>query len=183
MPGEYGVSLQVGDTELKQSFRLVKDATSDATQEDLQRQFDLHLQIYQTYSEATWRINELRRIRSQLMSLAERLGVNEDTADLAKQASALNDSVLDIEKGIFIPDLPEGWPGRLNQGTDPLRRLSGLPSVVGLGEFPPTEQAYAVFHKLSGMIKAQIAAFDALQENDIADFNRGLAERGVTALG
>jgi len=72
---------------------------------------------------------------------------------------------------------------RVNSGTDPLRRFSALPSVVALGEYPPTEQAYAVYDKLSGLIGDQLKRFDAAKEGDIAAFNRELASRGVSLLG
>ena len=163
-PGTYQMTLQVGGEAYGQSFNLVKDATSSATDDDLQKQFDLQVAIYRLYSDATETINIMRRQRSQLTSLAERLAESEYTGDIADQATALRDRILEIEKAIFIPDLPDGWSGRLNQGTDPLRRLSALPSVVGLGEFPPTEQAYAVYDKLAGIIKGRMREFDALRQ-------------------
>ena len=141
------------------------------------------MQIYGCYSEATETLNTMRRYRKQLASLADRLSAGADESDLAAGAKALNEQVLQIEKGIFIPDLREGWPGRVNQGTDPLRRLSGLPSVVGLGEFPPTVQSYEVFEKLSGQIRSQIKMFEDLQRGEIAAFNEALAQRGIDYIG
>ena len=182
-PGTFVVALDVGGIELEQTFKLVQEANSNATLDELQSQFDLHRQIYQSYGETTETINTMRRYRAQMKSLSERLSRRQDTADLGERAASFNESILNIEKGIFIPDLPEGWPGRLNQGTDPLRRLSGLPAVVGLGEFPPTEQSYAVFEKLTELIEDQIAAFNTICEGEIAAFNRELAARGITAVG
>ena len=182
-PGTYQMTLQVGDTEQMQAFKLIKDATSSATDDDLQKQFDLQMAIYRLYSDATETVNTMRRQRSQLTSLAERLAESKKTGDIADQATALRDRILEIEKGIFIPDLREGWAGRLNQGTDPLRRLSALPSVVGLGEFPPTEQAYAVYEKLAGIIKGRMRENDALRRGDLAAFNRRLLDRGITLIG
>ena len=182
-PGTYVVKLEAAGTELKQTFRLVKEANSDATPDALQEQFDLLTKIYHYYSRTTETLNTMRRYRAQLKGLSERLSKSPGTSDIGERAAALHGSILDIEKGIFIPDLADGWPGRLNQGTDPLRRLSGLPAVVGLGEFPPTEQSYAVFEKLTGLIDARIAAFEALNASEIADFNRELAAREIPAVG
>jgi photosystem II stability/assembly factor-like uncharacterized protein len=182
-PGAYQLSLRVGDAVMTQPFNLIKDATSSASNDDLQMQFDLLMKIYRTYSDATETVNTMRRQREQLKSLAERLAVDAEHSDLVEQAAALKDRILAIEKGIFIPDLREGWAGRLNQGTDPLRRLSALPSVAGLGEFPPTEQSYAVYEKLSGQIQARISEFANLCESEIAEFNRALVEKGITLVG
>ena len=182
-PGAYQLTLQVGDETQAQPLNLIKDSTSSASEEELQKQFDLLMQIYQAYSQATGTINTMRRYRTQLNGLAERLSQVADHAGIGKKATDLSERVLEIEKGIFIPDLPEGWAGRVNQGTDPLRRLSALPSVVSLGEFPPTEQSYAVFEKLSGMIQERLDALGDISSGEIAAFNQALAEQGIGTVG
>ena len=182
-PGAYQLTLRVGGEEHSQSFNLIKDATSGASEDDSRKQFELLMAIYQRYSDATEKLNTMRRQRSQLNSLAERLAGNDEFSDIAAQATALGERILLIEKGIFIPELGEGWAGRLNQGTDPLRRLGALPSVVALGEFPPTEQAYAVYEKLAGIIGGQMRDFAALSQGEVTAFNRMLADKGVAPIG
>ena len=182
-PGAYQLTLQVNGEEHSQSFNLIKDAASGATDEDSRKQFELLMAIYQLYSDATEKLNLMRRQRRQLKSLAERLAANGEHSDIAEKATALRDRVLEIETGIFIPELREGWAGRLNQGTDPLRRLSALPSVVSLGEFPPTEQSYAVYDKLAGQIRGRMDEFDALGQGEIAAFNRLIKDRGIALIG
>ena len=125
----------------------------------------------------------MRGARAQLKSLAERLTKSEEHTELADRAKSLCEAILGIEKQIFLPDLREGWPGRVNQGTDPLRRLSALPSVVGLGEYPPTDQSFAVHEKLSGIIQLQLDAFNALAGDDLRAFNEELAFRGIAFVG
>ena len=149
VPGTYQVAIQVGDNIQTQTFNLVKDATSDASQGELESQFGLLREIYDTYAGATLAINAMRSHRNQLKNLSERLAQDDDSKDLSERADALKEAILEIEKGILIPELREGWPGRVNSGTDPLRRLSALPSVVGLGEYPPTEAIGFTFLKSS----------------------------------
>ena len=182
-PGKYQMSLSVGGEVFTKHFDLIKDATSSASGEELQEQFDLLVKIHDCYSHATETVNSMRRYRGQLGSLKDRLADSADHADLANSAGELADRVREIETKIFVPDLSEGWAGRVNQGTDSLRRLSGLPSVVGLGEFPPTLQSYQVFDKLSGAIQTQIDAFESLRVGELAAFNRDLEERDVSLLG
>jgi len=182
-PGDYQVTLTVNGEAMTQPLTLIKDANSTASDEDLQKQFDLLVQIYDTYSEATETINLMRHYRGQLDSLTERLAKSEDTADLAQRATAIKEGILAIEKKLLIPDLREGWAGRLNQGTDLVRRLVALPSVVGLGEFPPTDQSYAVYDKLSGLIQEQINQFNAVKSGDISAFSQELVNRGISAIG
>ena len=182
VPGDYQVSLQVGAEVQTQPLVLLQDANSEASLAELQGQFDLHKRIYDHYAATTAVLNVMRRYRAQLKGLAARLN-EADESELAQRATALGERILAVEKQIFIPELREGWPGRVNQGTDPLRRLSALPAVVGLGEFPPTEQAYAVYDKLAGLIDAQIRAFQDLQSGDLRAFNAELVQRGITLIG
>ncbi len=182
-PGRYLLTLEAGGETQTQEFELVKDARAGASKADSQAQYDLLMQIYRRYSEATEAVNTMRRYRAQLGDLDARLSQDGAHPDLAGRAAALKQQVRQIEAGIFIPDLREGWPGRVNQGTDPLRRLSGLPSVVGLGEFPPTVQSYEVFDKLSAEIGAQLEAFAEWRRTVVADFNQALAEAGIDFIG
>jgi photosystem II stability/assembly factor-like uncharacterized protein len=181
-PGDYRVRLTVGDETLTQPVTLVIESTSHATQAELQEQFDLLKKIYDTYSDATEAVNAMRRYRGQLDGLAQRLSQS-GASDLAEHAGALKDDVLAIESVLLVPDLPAGWAGRLNNGTQTINRLIALPDVVGLGEFPPTDQAYAVYDKLSGIINTQISQFNALVDGEIAAFNKALADRGVSVIG
>ena len=182
-PGKYVMTLSVGGEEQTQSFDLIKDSTSAATDEELKEQYELQVKIYDCYANATEAVNSMRRFRDQLGSLRDRLSSSAEHAELAQRAAELSDRVREIETQIFVPDMREGWAGRVNQGTDTLRRLSGLPSVVGLGEFPPTVQSYEVFDKLSGALQAQIEAFESLKNGELADFNRKLGEREIAPLG
>ena len=181
-PGAYRVELEVDGALQTQAIELIQESTSTASQEELEQQYTLLLRIYRRYCQATEAINAMRRRRSQLGQLAERLAPGA-SSDLAAEASALQARVLEIEAGIFLPDLREGWAGRVNQGTDLLRRLAGLPAVVSLGEYPPTEQAYAVFAKLDGSLQERFKQFEQLQREDIAEFNQRLARRGITVIG
>ena len=183
VPGAYQVSLQVGEDMRTHSFNIVMDASANASQEELQQQFDLLTSIYDIYSKATATLNSMRSYRCQLNNLCGRFSEQEDLADLAERAKVLQEQILCIEKGIFIPDLREGWPGRVNHGTDVLRRLSALPSVVGLGEYPPTQQSYAVYEKLSGQIESQLSKFEDFAGTEIVACNEELASRSVALLG
>ena len=88
-PGVYQMTLKVGDQEHTQPFNLIKDSTSSASEDDLQKQFDLLMTIYQLYSDATEKVNTMRRQRGQLKSLAERLAGNDEVCDIVDQATAL----------------------------------------------------------------------------------------------
>ncbi|MCY3716658.1 MAG: glycosyl hydrolase [Chloroflexi bacterium] len=183
VPGDYQVTLSIGDFTQTQPIQLLRDATSSASQADLNAQFDLLQQIYATYSEATRAINKLRRLRRQLDALASREDAPQLPAVTEQGRAALRADLLEIERSLFIPGLEAGWAGRVNQGGDLLRRLAGLPSVVGLGEFAPTAQAYAVYEQLATKIAGQLARLESLEIGALADLQAQLLEQGISAVG
>src|SRR5258708_11618730 len=65
-PGVYRVQLTVGDETLIESFEIQKDPRIAATQEDLEAQFDLRMQIHNKLSQTHDAINTLRNIRRQV---------------------------------------------------------------------------------------------------------------------
>ena len=182
-PGEFQATLTVGDWSQTQPITLVKDATGSASQADLDAQYKLLMRIHETYSEATLAVNRLRRLRGQLDALAKRGDDDQLAADLLDDASALRERLLEIERGILIPDLPSGWAGRVNQGGDPLRRLAGLPSAVALGEFAPTKQAGEVYEQLRADIAAQLTRLAEVESGALAALQAKLLNSGLSAVG
>lgn len=182
VPGAYQVRLTVGDTTLTQPLTLLRDPAAAASDADLQAQYDLLKQIHDKYNEGTAALNRLHRLRQQLDHWAQRLKKDAAAAELAERASALKEQALEIEKALLYPDLPAGWPGRLNKGTQIMRRLKELPSVVALGDFRPTDQSYAVYEKLAGEIDAQIGRLDALIKGELAALNQEIAKRRLAVI-
>ena len=182
VPNEYQASLKVGDEISTQTFTLLPDSAAKASAEDLQAQFDLLKQIYDKYSEGTEAVNKMYRIRQQLATWTERLNKDETTLELAETAKSLSDKVLEIEKVLLYPNLPDGWAGRLNYGMQTLRKLVVLPTVVGLGDYRPTQQSVEVYEKLASEIDEQIVNFKALAESDLSTFNQEILSRGIVAI-
>ena len=173
-PGEYSVALTASDTELTQPFRIVKPIDVRASQADLDAQFDLLARIHRQVDRTTRSINRMRDLRAQLDGWAKRTKARDDGAEIAAAAEALRGHVLEIEKTIFIPELRSEWEV-YNHGVRLLDKLTTLSADVGLGDYPPTAAAAAVFEELQARIDEQIAAFEALVADDLPAFNDRLA--------
>ena len=77
-----------------------------------------------------------------------------------------------------------GWHlRRALAGAGFTRRLAALAPDVGVGDYRPTDQAAEVLQKLTGEIHQQIAAFDELVNQDIAEFNAMLTQYQLKAIG
>jgi photosystem II stability/assembly factor-like uncharacterized protein len=182
VPGVYRATLSVGGQNLTEAVEIVCDPSAPATQEQLQAQFDLLMQLHQKTSSTIKAINRMRDLRQQLEGWRKRAEGLPDGKPIAEAAGALKERVLEIEKLFLIPDLRPGWADNLNQGVRLLEQLIGLPPVVALGNYRPTDQSYAVFAHLSAAIDAQLGRLDRLIETDLAALNAMIAAAQIGAV-
>ncbi len=181
-PRDFTVTLKVGEVELTQPFRIVKPTNLPATQADLDAQEDLLLRIHRQVDRTTTTINRMRDLRAQLDGWATRTRDRDGAAGVAAAAEALRDKVLEVEKTLLVPDLRAGWGDNLNQGVRLLEKLAGLPAVVALGDYRPTDAAEAVFAELTARIESEIARFESLLAEDLKAFNRLAADAEFGAV-
>jgi photosystem II stability/assembly factor-like uncharacterized protein len=181
-PGEYTVTLKVGETELTQTFTVVKPADRPATQADLEAQENLLLRIHRQVDRTAKTINRMRDLRAQLDGWAKRTKEREETKAVAEAAEALRDKVLEIEKALLVPDLRKGWADNLNQGVRLYDKLTGLPPVVAMGDYRPTDAAETVFADMTARIEERIKAFEALVKAEVPAFNKAAAGAQLGAV-
>ena len=181
-PGEYTVTLKAGETELTERFRIVKPGYLPASQADLDAQEDLLLRLHRQIDRTVKAINRMRDLRAQVDGWANRTRERDGGAEVAATAEALLDKILEVEKTLLAPDLRPGWADNLNQGVRLLEKLAGVPAVVALGDYRPTDAAEAVFADLSARIEREIGRFEALVGDDLATFNALVATAGLGAV-
>jgi hypothetical protein len=181
-PGSYQVVLTVGDQSLAETFEVVGDPGAPASNEDLQAQYDLLMQIHRKIDDTIKAINRMRDLRLQLDGWAKRAEGLPSGAPIAASAKSLKDKVLEVEKKLQIPDLRAGWADNLNNGVQLLERIISLPSAIDLGNYRPTDQAYEVFSHLTGLIDAEIGRFNQLIESELPALNKQIAEAQIGAV-
>jgi len=168
-PGTYSVTLNVGDVALTESFAITKPTNLPASQADLDAQEDLLLRIHALVDRTVRAINRSRDLRGQLDSWAKR--TRDDNPEVADGAEILRDQILEVEKGLLVPDLRPGWADGINHGTRLLEKLTALPAAVQLGDYRPTDAAEAVFVDYTARIDAKIAELDAVLDRPLTHFN------------
>ncbi len=181
-PGNYTVTLKVGETELTQPFKVVKPANLPASQEDLDAQYDLLWRIHNQLDRTAKSINRMRALRGQLDGWAKRAADHEGGAEVVEAAKALSTKVLEVEKILQVPDLRAGWADNLNVGPRLFSKLGQLSPAVALGDYRPTDAAEAVFAEFSQKIEAQITEFEKLLKDDLPAFNAKIAKAGLGAV-
>jgi photosystem II stability/assembly factor-like uncharacterized protein len=181
-PGAFQVTLTVGEQSLTQKFTLVKEPEISSSEADLQAQFDLLLRIHRKLDQTVQDINRMRDLRQQLDGWSKRLEAQTHGKGVAEAVKEFKEQVLTVEKLLLVPDLRPGWADSLNQGVRLLEKLAFLPEAISLGDYKPTDAAYATFDDLSARIDEQVGAFARLVEERLPQLNTQIAELKIGAL-
>ena len=178
VPGSYRVTLTVGDGALSEAFEIVKEAGVDASQADLQAQFDLLLTIRDKLSATHKSINQMRDARAQLKGWRERLAGLESAAGIIDGAKTLEEQVLAVEKELMIPETRAGWPDAMNNGDRLATQLSNLSFNVNLGDYKPTDYEREAYAEIADDIDGAVEKFNDIVDGDLAEFNTMLSNAG-----
>ncbi len=181
VPGPYQVRLSVGDRTLTESFELIKDPRSAATQEDLQEQFDFLIAIRDRVSEANRAVEQIRDIQSQIDGALQRAKGEPYHEDLVAQAEPIKEKLGATEKAIYQTKNrsrqdPLNFPIRLNN------KIAALTGVVASTDAKPTDASRAVFEELSAKLQVELDRLAAVINEDIQAFNARVAEYAVPAV-
>lgn len=178
-PGEFTVTLKIGDTTLSQPFTLTIPEVATATQADLDEQEKLLLDIAAETNRMIDAINTMRDLRSQIDAITAR---GDKSSAEVKAAKSLRESILEIEKTFVVPDLRSGWGDEGNHGARLWHKIGDVPSVVQLGDYRPTDASYEVFAHLTEQIEASIAAMNTVIAEDIPAVNADLEKAGLGTI-
>ncbi len=178
VPGSYRVTLTVGDEQLSQPLEIVKEAGVEASDADLQAQFDLLLSIRDKVSSTHKVVNQMRDVRAQLKGWRDRLAGLESAAGIIDMAKSLEEQVLEVEKELMIPDTRAGWPDAMNSGDRLATQLSNLSFNVNLGDYQPTDYEYGAFEEMAEEIDGVADKFTDIVDGNLAEFNTMLGNAG-----
>ncbi|MDC8002533.1 glycosyl hydrolase [Aureisphaera galaxeae] len=170
VPGEYKVVLQVDDEVQSQSFTISPNKNGEASIAEMQLQYDFITDINETVDHAHKSIKKIRKIKDQLDAFQKQYKGNDAVKDLLEKAKTLSEQFSEIEKTLYQT--------KNRSGQDPLNfpirltnKLAHLNSLVGMGDFPPTEQDIAVKNELTQKINIELVKFDNLVSKEVAAFN------------
>ena len=177
-PGSYSVTLTVGDESLSEGFEVVKEAGVEASDADLQAQFELLMTMRDKVSATHKLVNQMRDARAQLKGWRERLAGLESAAGICDAAKSLEEQVLEVEKELMIPDTRDGWPDAMNHGDRLVAQLSSLIFNVNLGDYKPTDYEVEAYAEIAADIDGVSDKFDDIVDGNLAEFNTMLGNAG-----
>ena len=181
VPGSYQVKLTVDGKTQTQTFEIKKDPRSEASQEDLQKQFELLTKVRDKVTETHEAILQIRDARKQIDDVVARTKEQSGGKTIADAAKALNDKMKTIEEALYQTKNQSGqdplnYPIRLNN------KLAALTGVVSSADFAPTAQTYVVYNDIAGQIDAQLQKLRQIMTTDVPAFNKLVREQEVPAV-
>ncbi|NBT87065.1 MAG: glycosyl hydrolase [Flavobacteriaceae bacterium] len=170
VPGNYNVVLQVGDQVMRRPFSILADPNSETDQMGMQRQFDFISSVNSTVDKAHKSIKKIRNINGQLKEFKSRYENTPSVAQLVEEANNLSKQLTEIEEALYQT--------KNRSGQDPLNfpikltnKLAHLNALVGMDDFPPTQQDIAVKNELSKAIEGELNKLNGLIDDEIKAFN------------
>ena len=171
VPGKYKVVLEVEDEVMKQDFEILADVNAETDQAGMQKQYDFISSVNKTVDNAHQSIKKMRKVDAQLKDFQKQYKNNEQVKPLLEKAKTLSEQLSEIENALYQTK------NRSNQ--DPLNfpikltnKLAHLNSLVGMDDFPPTQQDIAVKDQLTASINEELNKFDQLLEEEVKAFNK-----------
>ncbi len=181
LPGEYAVELNVNGKKERKSFKVIPNPNAETDKAGLQKQYDFIADVNATVDEAHKSIKKIRKINEQLKSFQTQYKGNENVKDLVEKAKKMEEEFGEIEKALYQTQNKSGQDP-LNFPIKLTNKLAHLNSLVGMGDFPPTDQDIAVKNELTSAIKTQLSAFDTLIDKEIEEFNRQFNAKNLNYL-
>lgn len=172
VPGAYTVELAVNNIKQKQQFDIVIPPNSEASLEDMKRQFEFVNAVNKTVDTAHQSIKMIRSFTKKLNAFTAIYGDRKesDVQEMVALAKEMKDKFSVVEKTLYQTQNKSGqdplnFPIRLTN------KLAHLNSLAQIGDFAPTDQSIAVKNELTTAIEKELNTFNEILTTDIKAFN------------
>lgn len=181
VPGNYQVRLTVRGKSFTQPLEIKGDPRIKVEQTDLQKQFDLLLQIRDQVSKVDEAINQMNSVKRQVDDLDKRLPKDDHGKAVRDAVKNLTQKIDPIEDALIQSKAKSGqdvlnYPIRVNN------ELVALAGSISSADAAPTQQSYEVFDMLKQRSDQQVAKWDELVKSDLANFNQLVRQQEVPAI-
>jgi len=180
VPGPYTVRMSVNGQTQSQSFKIVKDPRSKATQADLAAQFAFLIKVQTELSKANDAVKLVRNIRSQVADRAAKLPEGKRES-FRSSANSLLATLTSAEEAIYQTKNRSGqdplnYPIRLNN------KIGALMGVAASTDARPTDNTLEVYRILSAQLDTQLSKIRTALNHQLPALNRELAASNVAAI-
>ena len=181
VPGAYKVVLSVAEESYSQDFSIIPNPNAESDIAGMKQQFDFITDINKTIDNAHKSIKKIRAINKQLTAFQEQYKEDDRVKELVEKAKKLSEDFTQIEKALYQTQNKSGQDP-LNFPIKLTNKLGHLNSLVGMGDFPPTEQDIAVKDELTKQINSELVKFNTLVSSEIKTFNTEFNSKSLNYL-
>jgi hypothetical protein len=182
MTGKYQVRLTVDGKTETAPLEVRLDPRVHVEQADLQKQFDLLMQIRDELSRVFDTVNQVQDIRSQLDGLKKRLPENSNTKPVLGAAKDLDQKMVAVRDDLVQMKVKSNedslaYPQRVDS------KLAALAMAIGdRTDSAPTAAEYRTFDKLKKQADDSLAHWAELQKTNLAAFQKMMAGQNIQAI-
>ena len=182
LPGTYKVALlKNGNKVSEQSFNLLVDPRSKATETDLQAQFNFILQVQEKLTEIHKTLKNITAIKKQVNQLKSSIIDAEKHKEIIELADKIVKDLTKHENELYQTKSkssqdPLNFPIKLNN------KLAHLNSLSAIGDFRPTDQAVAFKKEVTELIDAELEKIYTIFNTDIQILNKKVKESDINLI-
>ncbi len=180
-PGTYTVRLSAAGRTVSRPFVVRGDPRVTATQAEYDAQVALALQVQEKTNQLADAAARMARIQQELDARTQQTKgqpyadrVSSAAKSLSAKLDVLRDSLIEIHS--HADQITLHYPVRY------YNMLLSLADMVQSGDGAPTKQEGEIYRDIAPKVDKQLAAFHALEANDLAAFNRLLKELDVPGV-
>jgi photosystem II stability/assembly factor-like uncharacterized protein len=182
LPGKYQVRVTVNGKTETAPFEVELDPRVKVANEDLQKQFDLLLQIRDELSRVYDTVNQIQDVRLQVDGLKKRLPESVSTKAVAGAAADLEQKLLAVRDEL-IQVMVKSNEGSLAYPQKVDVKLAYLAIAAGQGsDSVPTEAALQQFDKLKKYADESLSRWAEIERTDLPAFDRLMSGQNIQTI-
>jgi hypothetical protein len=181
LPGNYKVTLTMGETSKSQNFTILKNPISETTLADATAQFDFINDINTKVTEIHKALKNVKKVRAQVTALQTSIKNKEKHSELLDYAASLLKEMTIIEETLYQTKSKSGqdplnFPIRLNN------KLAHLNSLTRIGSYAPTQQAIDFKNEINKEIDKELSKLYDLFNNKVTVLNKKVKDSQIDLI-
>ena len=181
LPGNYKVTLTMGEISKSQNFTILKNPVSETSIADATAQFNFINDINAKVTEIHKALKNVKKVRAQVKALKKSIKGNEKHSGLLTYADNLLKEMTSIEETLYQTKSksnqdPLNFPIRLNN------KLAHLNSLTRIGSYAPTQQAIDFKNEINKKIDQELAKLYDLFDNKVKVLNQKVKDSQIDLI-
>jgi len=179
--GSYQVRVTSGEWSETKAFQVSKDPRWDASQADLDSQFELGMEVGEKLTETHQAIKKIRSIREQITEISDRAVKSGHDKKIDDAKKKLDEKITAIEDEL-IQTKNEAGQDPINYPPKLDNQFAYLHGKVNSQDAKPTDGCYERFEDLKKKLDLHLKALNKIVDKDLVDFSKMLEKEGVSRI-